>query len=203
MIVHHSSSRGATELDTRYSYSGGSVTFCEDSALCEPGRTYGEDSAPCIPGRTYGEDSGYTLPDLAQHSPDTDFQRIQSPTEFQRMQSPDEYQRTIQSPTELTRLTDMSLESSRMTIKEEDPYFHDQESPEENAIRELFEGKDRLDIGSLMNDFGDPRRSFLLSPEESSKFEFGDTRKLYLMSPSSPEVDASINMEPDIKTEPR
>ena len=119
------------------------------------------------------------------------------------MQSPDEYQRTIQSPTELTRLTDMSLENPGMTIKEEDPYFHDQESPEENAIRELFEGKDRLDIGSLMNEFGDPRRSFLLSPEESSKFEFGDNRKTYLMSPSSPEVDASITMETDIKTEPR
>ena len=206
MIVHHSSSRGATELDTHYSYSGGSVTYCEDSAPCVPRRTFGEDSAPCVPRRTFGEDSGYTLPDMAQPSPETDFQRIQSPAEFQQMHSPEDYQRTIQSPTELTRLTDMSLEHSEMIIKEEDPYYNDQESPEEHAIRELFGGKDRLDLGSLMNEFGDSKRSFLLSPEESSKFEFGDTRKTYLMSTSSPNDDASLmttTMETDIKTEPR
>ena len=100
----------------------------------------------------------------------------------------------------------MRLESTEMIIKEEDPYYNDQESPEEHAIRELFEGKDRLDLGSLMNEFGDSKRSFLLSPEESSKFEFGDTRKTYLMSPSSPDDDASLmttTMETDIKTEPR
>ena len=192
VIVHHSSTRGATELDTHYSYSGGSVTYCEDSALC-------------LPGRTFSEDSGYTLPDVAHHSPDTDFQRIQSPTEFQRIQSPDDFQRTIQSPTDLTRLTDMSLENPEMAIKEEDPYYNDQESPEEHAIRELFGGKDRLDLGSLINEFGDSKRSFLLSPEESSKFEFGDSRKTYLMSPSSPEDNALMTntMETDIKTEPR
>jgi len=192
VIVHHSSSRGATELDTHYSYSGGSVTYCEDSA-------------PCVPRRTFGEDSGYTLPDMAHPSPETDFQGIQGPAEFQQMNSPDDFQRTIQSPTELTRLTHMSLENSEMIIKEEDPYYDDQESPEEHAIRELFEGKDRLDLGSLMNEFGDSKRSFLLSPEESSKFEFGDTRKTYL-SPSSPDDDASLmttTMETDIKTEPR
>ena len=57
VIVHHSSARGATELDTQFSggYSGGSVTYSDDTSV-------------------------YQLPDLAQHSPE-DFQRIQSPGE--------------------------------------------------------------------------------------------------------------------------
>ena len=100
----------------------------------------------------------------------------------------------------------MSLDNPEMVIKEEDPYFNEQESPEEHAIRELFGGKDKLDLGSLMNEFGDTKRSFLLTPEESSKFEFGNTRKTYLISQSSPDDDTPMmtdTIETDIKTEPR
>ena len=72
-------------------------------------------------------------------------------------------------------------------IKEEDPYFNEDDSPEVNAIRELFGVKDRLDLGSLMLQ------------------EFGDSKRTFLMSPPSP-VDAGMmtsTMETDIKAEPR
>ena len=171
VIVHHSTARGTTELENSEKIkddpdpvcfsrisggglfsSGGSVTYCDSY-----------------------DDNIYRIQANHHHSP-PGIRNLQSPSggDFQRLHSPPsgEFQRL------------MTMEAADMVIKEEDPcdeYYTDADNSEETAIRELLGVKDRIDLSSLMHEFGDRK---LILPPPSPQTDMEDN--VIKMEPNSP-----------------